>query len=77
VRFSVTGYLSEAAAPALAALVMAAAVLGVESLLGGQRPALQLAAGVTVGLVVYLAMLLLLARKRLSELVDLARGLKR
>jgi PST family polysaccharide transporter len=77
VRFSVTGYLSEAAAPSLAALVMAAAVLGVESLLGGQRPALQLAAGVTVGLVVYLAMLLLLARKRLSELVDLARGLKR
>jgi hypothetical protein len=55
---------------------MAAAVMGVESLLTGERPALQLAAGVAIGTLVYVAVLLLFARGRLRELVQMAKGLR-
>ena len=60
-----------------AAAAMAAAVMGVESLLTGERPALQLAAGVAIGTLVYVVVLLLFARGRLRELVQMAKGLRR
>ena len=77
VRFPVAAYLGEALVPGLGAAAMAAAVMGVESLLTGERPALQLAAGVAIGTLVYVAVLLLFARGRLRELVQMAKGLRR
>jgi hypothetical protein len=51
-------------------------VLGFEILLTGEGPALQLGAGVVFGTVVYVAVLLLFARGRLRELVQMAKGLR-
>jgi high-affinity Fe2+/Pb2+ permease len=51
--------------------------MGVESLLTGERPAVQLAAGVAIGTLVYVVVLLLFARGRLRELVQMAKGLRR
>jgi len=76
VRFSVPAYLAEALVPALGAAAMAAAVLGIDHALASQRAVLQLVAGVAVGALIYGAVLLLLARGRIRELVGLFRGLR-
>ena len=76
VRFSLSAFLLKGVLPGLAALVMAAAVLGFESLLAGRGAAVQLAGGVVLGVVVYGAIILLFGRKRVRELVDLLRGLR-
>jgi PST family polysaccharide transporter len=76
VRFSVPAYLGEALVPAVAAAAMAAAVLGLESVMADQRAAFQLAAGIGVGVLVYGAVLLLFARSRIRELVGLVKGLR-
>ncbi|HKF61296.1 MAG TPA: lipopolysaccharide biosynthesis protein [Dongiaceae bacterium] len=76
VRFSVPSYLAEALVPALAATAMAAAVLGIDHALAGQRAALQVVAEIVAGALVYGALLLLFARGRIRELVGLFRGLR-
>jgi hypothetical protein len=55
---------------------MAGAVLGVEAILAGTRPAVQLAGGIAVGITVYGAIVFLFGRKRVRELVDLLRRLR-
>jgi O-antigen/teichoic acid export membrane protein len=76
VSFPLGSYLGEALVPSLGAAAMAAAVLGFETLLTGESPALQLGTGVVLGTVVYVAVLLLFARGRLRELVQMAKGLR-
>jgi len=76
VRFSVPAYLVEALVPALGAAAMAAAVLGIDYALAGQRAALQLVAEVVAGVLIYGTFLLLFARGRIRELVGLFRGLR-
>jgi O-antigen/teichoic acid export membrane protein len=76
VRFSLSGFLGEGVLPGLAALVMAGAVLGVEAILAGTRPAVQLAGGIAVGITVYGAIVFLFGRKRVREMIELLRGLK-
>ena len=75
VRFSLPAYLGEALVPGLAAAAMAMAVLLLENALADARPAHQLVAGVLLGSAVYGAVLLLLARTRLGEFIDLVRRL--
>jgi O-antigen/teichoic acid export membrane protein len=76
VRFSLAEFLSPIVVPGLAAAAMAAAVLLVERALAGVSPVLALAAGVAAGMVVYGAVVLLLARRRLRELAELLRRLR-
>jgi O-antigen/teichoic acid export membrane protein len=76
VRFSVPAFLREGLLPGLAALGMAAAVLGFEAILASTRPALQLAGGVALGLIVYLVIISLFGRDRIREMVELLKGLK-
>jgi O-antigen/teichoic acid export membrane protein len=76
VRFPMAEFLLPAIVPAVAAAAMAAVVLLVQGALAGAGPVLALAASVAAGIVVYGAIVLLLARRRLRELTELVRRLK-
>jgi O-antigen/teichoic acid export membrane protein len=76
VQFSMPAYLGEALKPGLAAVAMAAAVVCLERYYGGDRSLLPLVTEVTLGMVVYGAVLLAFARTRIRQLVSLAWQLK-
>ncbi|MEA2779145.1 MAG: teichuronic acid exporter, partial [Rhodospirillaceae bacterium] len=75
-RFSLAAYLREALLPLLAAAAMAVGVVLLQERMAGDPAAIRLAAGIAVGAVIYGAIILLFARRRLGELVDLAKGLR-
>jgi O-antigen/teichoic acid export membrane protein len=77
VGFSLAAFLGEGVLPGVAALIMAAAVFGLEGVFAGMRPAAQLAGGIVLGIVVYLGIISLFGRARVRELVELLKGLKR
>jgi O-antigen/teichoic acid export membrane protein len=75
--FSLTTYLGEGLLPLAASLLMAAAVVLLGRSLAGERPVAQLAAEIALGAVVYAILLLIFARQRLKEPLEMARGLRR
>jgi O-antigen/teichoic acid export membrane protein len=75
-RFALAAYLREALLPLLAAAAMAVGVVLLQERMAGDPAAIRLAAGIAVGAVIYGAIILLFARRRLGELVDLAKGLR-
>jgi PST family polysaccharide transporter len=78
VRFSLPRYLGEAGPPLVAAALMAAGVAGLQAWLGPLLPrAALLGLEILAGAAIYLAVILLVARHRLRELLELGRGLLR
>jgi hypothetical protein len=55
---------------------MAGAVVLLGHALSGQRPIFQLLAQVALGLAIYGGLVLIIARRRLKELLGIARGLR-
>ena len=76
VHFSVPAYLGEALKPGLAAAAMAASVGCLERYYGGDHSLLPLVTEVALGMAVYGAALLIFARVRVRQIVDLAWQLK-
>ena len=74
--FSLRVYLSEGLIPAAAALAMAGAVILLGQEMAGQRSLFQLLAQVALGAAIYGALVFVFARRRLRELLDMARGLR-
>jgi PST family polysaccharide transporter len=78
VRFSLPRYLAEAGPPLVAAALMAAGVAGLQAWLGPALPrAASLGLEILAGAAIYLAVMLVVARNRLREILDLGRGLLR
>ena len=73
-RFPLWAYLGRAIQPALGAAVMAAAVLGLDQAMAGERAILRLAAELALGIAVYGLVLLAISRARLFALLELVRG---
>jgi PST family polysaccharide transporter len=76
VHFSIPPYLGEALKPGLAAAAMAASVGCLERYNGGDHSLLPLVTEVALGMAVYGAALLIFARVRVRQIVDLAWQLK-
>jgi hypothetical protein len=74
--FSLRAYLGEGLVPLAASIAMAAVVVLLGQAMAGQRPVFQLLAQVALGLAIYGAIILVFARRRLTELLDIARGLR-
>jgi PST family polysaccharide transporter len=74
--FSLRAYLGEGLVPLAASIAMAAVVVLLGQAMAGQRPVFQLLAQVALGLAIYGAIILVFARHRLTELLDIARGLR-
>ena len=75
--FSLIAYLGEGLLPLAGAAAMAAGVLLLGRAMGNLPPIVQLAAYVALGMAIYGAILLIFARHRLRELLEMARGLRR
>ena len=74
--FSLRAYLREGLTPMAASVAMAGAVVLLGREMAGQRPIFQLLAQVALGLAIYGTIILLFARHRLKEVLDMARGLR-
>lgn len=75
-QFSVPGYLGEALKPAIAAAVMAASVVCLDRYYEGDHSLLSVVMMVMLGMAVYGAVVLVFARTRIHQIVDLAWQLK-
>jgi O-antigen/teichoic acid export membrane protein len=75
--FSLPAYLGEGMLPLAGSVAMAAGVILLGRAMGDFPPIAQLAADVALGMAIYGAILLIFARHRLRELLEMARGLRR
>ncbi len=74
--FSLRAYLGEGMIPLIASIAMAAAVVLLGEQMAGTRPIFRLLAQVALGAAAYGGVIFMLARERLRELLDMARGLR-
>ena len=75
--FSLPAYLGEGMLPLAGSVAMAAGVILLGRAMGDFPPIARLAADVALGMAIYGAILLIFARHRLRELLEMARGLRR
>jgi O-antigen/teichoic acid export membrane protein len=75
--FSLAAYLGEGMLPLVGSVIMAAGVILLGRAMGDFPPIARLAADVALGMAIYGAILLIFARHRLRELLEMARGLRR
>ena len=75
--FSLKAYLREGLVPLEASIVMAAGVTALGGAMADRPAILQLGAEIVLGGVIHVALLLIFARRRLKEVLEMAGGLRK